>query len=75
MHEKCLQKTLAVGLSKISLCRDEPYKWCNLPSTKDFRNHIFAIMGCAYARRRVYKDSNASDLNFPTVDKVFLGKN
>jgi hypothetical protein len=51
------------------------YKWCNLPYTKDFRNHIFAIMGCAYARRRVSKDSNASDLNFPTVDKLFLGKN
>jgi len=50
-------------------------KWCNFPYTKDFRNHIFAIMGCAYARRKVYKDSNASHLNFPTVDKLFLGKN
>jgi hypothetical protein len=50
------------------------YKWCNLPSKKDFSNHILAIMGCAYAGRRVYKDSNASDLNFPTVDKFFSEK-
>ncbi len=50
------------------------YKWCNLPYTKDFRNHIFAIMGCAYARRRGYKDFNASDLDFPTADKCFWEK-
>jgi hypothetical protein len=65
------KKQLQWGWVKSHYVEMRHYKWCNLPYTKDFRNHIFAIMGCAYARRAVYKDSNASDLNFPTRDKLF----
>jgi hypothetical protein len=36
MHEKCLQKTLAVGLSKISFCRDETIQMVKFTLYKRF---------------------------------------
>jgi anthranilate phosphoribosyltransferase len=36
MHEKCLEKTLAVGLSKISLCRDETLQMVQFTLYKRF---------------------------------------